>query len=51
MIKQGRYLNGIIQNIWSGEANVIAGIRKCRKSDLLFDLFYNYLLSEDGHST
>lgn len=49
MIKRDYYLNRIIQNMWNGEVKVITGIRRCGKSVLLFDLFYQYLL-DDGVS-
>lgn len=45
MIKREFYLNRIIRNMWNGEVKVITGIRRCGKSVLLFDLFYEYLLS------
>ena len=32
--------------MWNGEIKVITGIRRCGKSVLLFDLFYNYLLEK-----
>lgn len=32
--------------MWNGEIKVITGIRRCGKSVLLFDLFYEYLLSK-----
>ena len=38
--------------MWNGEVKVITGIRRCGKSVLLFDLFYEYLLSrgvEEDH--
>ena len=47
MIKREFYLNQIIRNIWNGEIKVITGIRRCGKSVLLFDLFYDYLI-ENG---
>ena len=46
MIKRDSYLERIIHNMWNGEIKVITGIRRCGKSVLLFDLFYEYLLSK-----
>lgn len=46
MIKRDYYLNRLIQNMWNGEIKVITGIRRCGKSVLLFDLFYEYLLEQ-----
>lgn len=46
MIKRDAYLERIIHNMWNGEIKVITGIRRCGKSVLLFDLFYEYLLSK-----
>lgn len=46
MIKRTTYLNRIIHNMWNGEVKVITGIRRCGKSVLLFDLFFEYLLSQ-----
>ena len=52
MVQRDFYLNRLIRNTWNGEIKVITGIRRCGKSVLLFDLFYNYLRShgtaEDG---
>lgn len=48
MIKRDYYLNRLIHNMWNGEIKVITGIRRCGKSVLLFDLFYEYLLSQGG---
>lgn len=47
MMKRDSYLNRMIHNMWNGEVKVITGIRRCGKSVLLFDLFYEYLLSQD----
>ena len=33
--------------MWNGEIKVITGIRRCGKSVLLFDLFFEYLLSKN----
>ena len=47
MIKRDSYLKRMIHHMWNGEVKVITGIRRCGKSVLLFDLFYEYLLSQD----
>lgn len=47
MIKRDSYLSRMIHNMWNGEVKVITGIRRCGKSVLLFDLFYEYLLSQN----
>lgn len=47
MIKRDFYLNYMIRHMWNGEVKVITGIRRCGKSVLLFDLFYEYLLSQE----
>ena len=52
MINRDSYLNRLVRHRWNGEIKVITGIRRCGKSVLLFDLFYEYLLSQgvaDGH--
>ena len=46
MIKRYLYLNHIIKSMWNGEIKVITGIRRCGKSVLLFDLFYDYLVEQ-----
>lgn len=46
MIKRDFYMNRLIHHMWNGEVKVITGIRRCGKSVLLFDLFYEYLLSQ-----
>lgn len=45
MIKRDSYLNRIVRSMWNGEVKVITGIRRCGKSVLLFELFYEHLLS------
>ena len=46
MIKRDFYLDRMIHNMWNGEIKVITAIRRCGKSVLLFELFYEYLLSQ-----
>ena len=47
MIKRDYYLDRLIRNMWNGEIKVITGIRRCGKSVLIFDLFYEYLLARN----
>ncbi|MDO4952278.1 MAG: AAA family ATPase [Synergistaceae bacterium] len=44
MILRPRYLEQLKDYMWDGQIKVITGIRRCGKSVLLFELFYNYLL-------
>ena len=44
-IKRDQYLNKIIERKQDGMIKVITGVRRCGKSYLLFELFYEYLLS------
>lgn len=46
MIQRDSYLERLIHNMWNGEIKVITGIHRCGKSVILFDLFYEYLLSQ-----
>ena len=46
MVKRDIYLQRLIHNMWNGEIKVITGIRRCGKSVLLFDLFFDYLISQ-----
>lgn len=52
MIQRSLYLNRLIVRMNNGSIKVITGIRRCGKSVLLFDLFYEYLKSngiDDAH--
>lgn len=44
-IKRDLYLNRLIQKKGNGLVKIITGIKGCGKSYLLFELFYNHLLS------
>ena len=46
MVSRDSYLNRLLRHRRNGEIKVITGIRRCGKSVLLFDLFYEYLLSQ-----
>lgn len=45
-IKRESYLNELIKRKENGLIKVITGIRRCGKSYLLFDIYYDYLLSQ-----
>ncbi|MCC8050121.1 MAG: ATP-binding protein [Clostridiales bacterium] len=45
-IKRDRYLTQLINRKENGLVKVITGIRRCGKSFLLFNLYYDYLMSE-----
>lgn len=52
MIKRERYLNALIDRMNNGMIKVLTGIKRCGKSFLLFNIFYNYLLEHginDNH--
>lgn len=46
MIKREIYLNQLVSRINNGLIKIITGIRRCGKSYLLFNIFYEYLLSQ-----
>ena len=46
MINREYYLKQLISKMWDGNIKVITGIRRCGKSTLLFELFYDYLIKE-----
>ena len=46
MIKRETYLNQLISRLNNGLIKIITGIRRCGKSYLLFNIFYEYLLSQ-----
>ena len=47
MIERNECLRKLIDRMGNGRIKVITGIRRCGKSYLLFNIFYNYLL-ENG---
>ena len=44
-IKRDRFLNELISKKENGLIKVVTGIRRCGKSYLLFNLFYEHLLA------
>ena len=44
MLQRDFYMQQIINNMWNGDIKIITGIRRCGKSILLFDLFYEHLI-------
>jgi uncharacterized protein len=44
-VKRNLYLQKLIDRRENGEIKVITGIRRCGKSYLLFNLYYEYLLA------
>ena len=51
-IERNTYLNQLVSGRNNGLIKVVTGIRRCGKSFLLFNLFYDYLLSQgvpDNH--
>ncbi len=49
MLNRELYINRLINTMWNGDIKVITGIRRCGKSTLLFELFYNYLIEQGVH--
>ena len=45
-IERNNYLNKIIERKQNGMIKVITGVRRCGKSYLLFELYYEYLISQ-----
>ena len=46
MYVRRRYLDKLISKKWNGMVKIITGIRRCGKSVLLFNLFYDHLIEE-----
>lgn len=44
MLQRDFYMQQIINNMWNGDIKIITGIKRCGKSILLFDLFYEHLI-------
>lgn len=45
LIERKRYLDELIAKKENGSIKIITGIRRCGKSFLLFEIYYNYLRS------
>jgi hypothetical protein len=46
MIDRNFYLKQLSSSMWDGQIKVITGIKRSGKSVLLFELFYDYLISK-----
>ena len=46
MIKRENYINKLIHKQWNGRVKILAGIRRCGKTTILFDLFKQFLLTD-----
>ena len=46
MIARDKYLNQLVKKMNNGKIKIITGIRRCGKSVLLNELFYQYLLAQ-----
>ena len=49
LFQRSRYVNALIGRKWNGRIKVLTGLRRCGKSTVLFELFYNHL-TESGVS-
>lgn len=47
LIKRDSYVNKLIKKRWNGRIKILTGIRRCGKSTILFELFTEYLLSQN----
>lgn len=47
MIPRDKYLNQLIKRMNNGKIKIVTGIRRCGKSVLLNEIFYEYLLSQE----
>ncbi|MDD6600060.1 MAG: AAA family ATPase [Galactobacillus timonensis] len=47
IIQRKRYVEKLINKQWNGRIKILTGIRRCGKSTILFDLFLQYLLSQN----
>lgn len=45
-ISRDLYHNQLIEKQWNGQIKVVAGIRRCGKSYLLFNMFVRYLVEQ-----
>ena len=47
MINGEYYFYQIISKMWYDNIKIITGIKKCGKSTLIFELFYEYLIKNE----
>ena len=50
-IKRDVYLNKLRSRMHNKMIKIITGIRRCGKSYLLFNLFYDYLISQEFYNS
>ena len=43
LFERSRYTDALISRMWNGRIKVLTGLRRCGKSTVLFELFYNRL--------
>ena len=46
MIPRDKYLNQLVERMNNGKIKVVTGIRRCGKSVLVNEIFYNYLIAQ-----
>lgn len=47
MIPRDKYLNQLVNKMNNGKIKIVTGIRRCGKSVLINEIFYDYLISHD----
>lgn len=42
--KRSKYVEALVKRQWNGRVKILTGLRRCGKSTVLFELFFDYLL-------